>query len=951
MKFISEDKIGNLPFYPNAFVGRTHHISALCGLLQQEKKRLITLLGPGGIGKTRLSVKIGELMAETFTDGVCFVPLDAVVNHEQVSLYIGHRLGLTASVGKPWIDEIIEFLADKQLLLILDNLEQILAAAHVIDQIVRSCPKIKVLVTSREILGLSHEIEYPLDGLSRPNHRLFPGPEDLLKFSAVDLFVQKAQAVKPGFQLTAADASAIVQICQELDGLPLPIELAAARIKLFSPEIILKKLSSNSNLLKTTSRDVIFRHQTIRNTVSWSYDLLDTDEQALFQQLSLFRSGFTLAALESVGSELDPMDAVESFMNKSLIVKRKELQGIPRFGMLKLIRDYGLEQLDNNPQREVYYRRFAQYFITFLQDGKSMIQRSAQSKWTTLIAAEYENLTLALEWLSLHEPEMAIEMGGNFWRFHLNRGFLKEGLEMIQSLLFLTKKEGVGKARLLEGAGVLSQNLGNYLAAKDCFKDCLDLWQGLQDRIEITKALNNLGWAEWRIGNYDHGISYSENALEIALEITDYQGEAKSLNNLAWIYMSQGRFEKAEELQRSILQLHIRNRNKRGIAFAKTNLGWVIFRTGKLIEAGQLIDESIQLFNSLEYQQLLTFSKIIKAEYLFEIGELEAARELLNNYCLPNFTTIGDVWGIAYSLSGLGRISFQEKDFSSAHDYWTSSMEIYQNSHDRLGQATTHLWLAKLHVAMGSSSLATTLLEQSLRLAANMGANQLLMEGHLERAIGAIQIEAYPQAMQNFAIADYYAEQLGSYQQQKYRSRIQSKVDLLRSYFKMKGKEVKEVISAELGQSPVSLQAKPIPNEKLLDSMRILLDADPSPIQGKSLPIDAIGEDPFIRHVRGVIEAHLDQSDFGLKEICREIGMSHSQLHRRLHTHTGQSVTKFIRAIRLDKAKELLADPQFTIAAIAADTGFKDPDYFYRVFKQTFGMTPGKFRKTLLYND
>ena len=368
---LEEDKckILDLPTYPNAFIGRVHHIHSICSLLQQDTTRLITLLGPGGMGKTRLSVKVGEQSAEAFEHGVCFVPLDVVTDHEQVPLYIGHRLDLKKSFDKSWMTKITDYLKDKHLLLILDNLEQILESSKAIAQILNSCPRVKIVATSREILGISYEIEYPLDSLNRPNPRLFPGPDDLLKFDAIDLFVQKAQVSLPHFQLNEHNAEAIVQICQELDGLPLPIELAAARLKLFSPEVILKKLKKNTNLLKTRSKDVALRHQTIRNTVEWSYDLLTKNEQELFQQLSMFRGGFSLDSLEAVCAELDPIDVVESFMNKSLIIKGKEVVDIPRFRMLKLIRDYGLEQLENNPEQATYYQNFVQYFISFVEEG------------------------------------------------------------------------------------------------------------------------------------------------------------------------------------------------------------------------------------------------------------------------------------------------------------------------------------------------------------------------------------------------------------------------------------------------------------------------------------------------------------------------------------------------------------------------------------------------------
>ena len=555
--------LATLPTYPNSFIGREHHLSSIRLLFEQEHTRLITLLGPGGMGKTRLSVKLAQVLQAEFKDGICFVPLDAVTDYRQLTLYIGHRLGLKESFSTSWREEIVSYLVDKHLLLILDNFEQILEAAEVVAHILRHCPTVKILATSRETLGLLEEIEYPLDSLNRPNPKLFPGPKDLLKFDAIDLFVQKAKASLPNFELTPENAAAVVQICQELDGLPLPIELAAARTKLFSPEVILRKLEMNEDLLKTKAKGVAFRHQTIRNTVKWSYDLLNETEQQRFQQLCLFRSGFTFSALEAVCSGLDALDFIESFINKSLVVKGKEIHYIPRFRMLKVIRDYGLELLEQNPKKELYYDSFTEYVLSYTSEIGIQFQRSEPSKWIALLESEYENAAAALEWLIKRAPGKAGKLGINTWRFYLNRGFLREGLEMVETLLTLAIEDKMVKAKLIEGAGTLSHNLGNYLKAKDYFKRCLESWRVLENKSEIAKALNNLGWAEWRIGNYSNTISYSKNASEICLELNDQQGQARSLNNLAWALMCQGFFEKAEGLQREILYLHTQANNNR----------------------------------------------------------------------------------------------------------------------------------------------------------------------------------------------------------------------------------------------------------------------------------------------------------------------------------------------------------------------------------------------------
>ncbi len=875
----SNHKFYDLPTYPNAFVGRDHHVKSIHRLLlTDDKPSLVTILGPGGIGKTRLSVRIGEVMADHFKNGVCFVPLDAVVDHEQVPLYIGHRIGLKESFKHSWTEEIFHFLRDKHLLLILDNLEQILESADFIIALVNQCPLLKILTTSRETLCLSCEIEYPLDSLNRPNPKIFPSPKDLLKFDAIDLFMQKARSVRPNFELNEENAGAIVQICQQLDGLPLPIELAAARIKLFSPEIILNKLLHSMDLLKTRSKDVVHRHQTIRNTVRWSYDLLEGVERLLFQKLSIFRGGFTPAALEAVCPNADPLDILESFINKSLIVKGPQLQLLPRFRMLKLIRDFGLEQLENNPEKDDYLKQFVHYFLSFLKQARNKSNTVESTQWGHLIEAEYENLWMALEWLMEHNTNMACDMGAMFWRYHLNRGFLREGLDMVKSLLALPMNSNTTKAELLEGAGVLSQNLGLYLEAQEYFKQCLELWNPLGKKHEIIKALNNLGWAEWRIGSYEHSISYSENALKISKGIADSRGQAKSLNNLAWVYLFQGHYQKSEDLQKQVLLIHSKAKDLKGIAFANINLAWASLLNGKLPESEKMIATAIDLFEKLKNRQLIAFSNIIKGELLYKKTKLSEAADILIKNCLPVFEEIGDVWGVAHTHQRLGRIYTQLNNSEKAAAHLTESFDLYVDSNDKNGIADCCLWFSKLNRSNKNMTAAHQQLEKCVELAIQMQSYGLLK---------ACQLEAEKQQCD-----------------QAFRKHIQSAVHRSNKY--------------------------PATKSHL-------------PITASSLP----DEDPLVEKVRLIIETHLEDPDLTISQICTKVGISHSQIHRRISTATGHSITRFIRSIRLEKAKELLADPSLTITAVAFDTGFRDPDYFHRVFKKTFGITPGAYRTSL----
>lgn len=931
-----------LPHYPNNFIGRSHHIQAILNRLQDRNTKLITLLGPGGIGKTRLALKIAEQAESLFADGILFVPLDTVEDPNLLGFYIAQQLGIKAQSKPDWLAEVVAKLQAKEMLLILDNLEQIIESALQIDQVVKTCPGIKIVATSRIVLDLSYEVEYPLDGLSRPNVKLFPGPADLLRFDAIQLFVQKAQASKPSFQLTEDNARSIVEICQRLDGLPLPIELAAARVKLFSPEVILQRLGQSLQLLKTKSRDVIPRHQTIQNTIQWSYDLLPPDEQELFQQLSFFRSGFNLNTLAALYSDLEVVDLVESFISKSLIVGVEGIGEEARFRMLKLIRDYGLQLLVDKPQTADFFCAYAQFFGQMVMQGKNLLGGPEYQEWIEALAVEYEDIMTALNWLSKNEPGTAVKTGTVLWRFHLHRGFLEEGLQMIHSLLSLPIQDELDRAHLLEGAGLLAQNRGNYQQAKDFFKEGLEYWKKSKDQGQIAKALNNLGWSEWRLGNYGHSRSYSENALDIAESLEDRQGQAKSMNNLAWTYMNEGRYEKVEELQREILSIQRQENSKRGIAFAQTNLGWALFRMGKMEEAIPLVDEAVTLFDELEHQQLKSFSRAIRAEGLYLVRELSTATALLREECLPPFREIGDAWAVGFCSLLMGRIFFEQKDYRQAEQYWNQALAVYQQTQDRYGKAGAYIHLSRLHWVLKQAKTARQELDQGIALAAGLGALHFLKEGYEELAKRSFEEKEFAMCLQHLSVADHYAQSLGSYQYQLFREAVEPLLGTVRTAVNQNASRQNKGIGRHWMEADRFL-AKPIKEEERLNSQARLLGSSE-----KEETRNTGNADPMVKKARQLIQLHLAEVDYSITDLCHEIGISHSQLHRRLQAETGLSISKFIRGIRLEKAKELLANPQIPIAAVAIDTGFKDPDYFYRVFKQTFQITPGAFRRQSL---
>ena len=945
-----------LPSYPNAFIGRAHHVISLKHLLLQETTRLVTLLGPGGMGKTRLASKVGEAVAEAFTNGVCFVALDMINDHLHVPRQIGTLLGLKESFENSWIEEIINFLADKKMLMILDNLEQILESTLFISKLLLSCPDIKILATSREILRLPEEIEYPLDSLNRPNPLLFPGPTELLQFEAIDLFVRRAKSVVPSFVLSEENVKPVVGITDLLEGLPLPIELAAARLKLFSPQLLLDKLSTDSTLLKTKSQNISFRHQTIRNTVKWSYDLLDPGEQGIFQRISLFRGGFSLDTLAAICPDVEVLDVVESFMDKSLLTKLPEIHLVPRFGILKIIRDYGLERLVDNPDHFEINEKFAHYFLSFVEEGKNKLKGTEQQKWMALFDVEYENMKSALSWLTINQPELAGKLGADLWYYHVHRGLLNEGLEMVEALMLVSTVDNEVMIGLLDGAGSLSQNLGNYSKAKDCFEKVLLLSKNLDKWSEIGRAYNNLSWSEWRMGNYKKAIAYATEASEIFRRIDEPLGEAQAISNLAWTHHYRGQFDLSVSLQRKVLEIQQNAGNKYGVAFSMINQARSLMKQGHKDDSAQLILESSQQFEELKNQQLVAFSDLVSAEWQLEFGASQTAQSMLQEKVLPVFERIGDIFGIATSHNILGRINLKEEGLNASEFHLRRSLSLFVNSSDKYGEALASLSLCQYNFAIEDLAAASSNLVRCLELAAQMEAIEILMNGHLQGCICTADRETI-KAIQHLVVADYYAQELGEFQYHQFRLVNQNQINRLKQKLSSLDHLQKENLFESPWQFSEDFLSKSIVNENWSErlsklfaetyhSTESIVSTAQYSASNHYLNQETIYEDDVVKSVRAIIETNLSDPHFTIKVLCHQIGISHSQLHRKLRSATGLPISKFIRIVRLERAKELLQDPRPTVAAVAYDIGFKDPDYFFRVFKKAFGMTPNTYRQT-----
>jgi predicted ATPase/class 3 adenylate cyclase len=506
----------NLPRQPTPFLGREQQVGDVVDLLRREDVHLVTLIGPGGTGKTRLALQAAAELLDDFSDGVFFVPLAPLTESGLVSAAIASALGLREEGGQPLVDRLRDFVAARTLLLVLDNFEHLVKAAPAVWTFLESAPRLKVLATSRMPLHLRAEHEYPVPPLSLPRLQPPPTAEQLSQCEAVQLFIERAQAVKPDFAIDNDNAPAVAEICWRLDGLPLAIELAAARVRMLSPQAMLVRLEQRLPFLTGGARDAPQRQRTLRDTIAWSYDLLQPEDQVLFQRLAVFVGGCTLEAAEAVANAdgaLDVFGGVERLGEHSLLRQDEGLGGELRFSMLETVREYGLERLVANGEEDAVRERHAEHFATLGDDT----ERVFWSRPVTLMAvleAEADNLRAALGWaVGQRKAETGLRLGLAFGVLAMQRGTPAEGGEWLRRVQTLGGGDPPLQARTLTALGWFALFQGDTEGAMDAAERAVAIAAG--ESWILANALNLLGSAERDRGPSDAAQRWFEEALAL----------------------------------------------------------------------------------------------------------------------------------------------------------------------------------------------------------------------------------------------------------------------------------------------------------------------------------------------------------------------------------------------------------------------------------------------------
>jgi predicted ATPase/DNA-binding XRE family transcriptional regulator len=615
----------DLPAPATPLVGRDHEAMSVARLLLREEVRLLTLIGPGGVGKTRLAVAVAGRSGEAFADGFAFVPLAPLRDASLFPSVLAQTLGIKEVAGQTLQETLRRHLQDRQMLLVLDNFEHLSTAAPVVGELLGRCPRLTVLVTSRAPLRLGGERQFPVPPLPIPRAEVLASGDGLQHSPAVELFRQRAQAVMPTFELTDTNATTVAQICRRLDGLPLAIELAAARVKLFSPQALLAKLDRGLLLLTGGARDLPERQQTLRDTVAWSYDLLHLAEQALFRHLAVFAGGCTLEAVEDVCGSKDEdekvassvLETLSSLVDNSLLVSRSELstyQGEdeePRFTMLETIREYALERLESSGEAEEVQRKHAQYYLALAEAAQPEASKQwDEAEWWskfTRLEREHDNVRAALGWaVQSREAETAARLAIALWWIWIERGYLSDGRRWMEAILAL---DGAGgrtggalhtlpartKAYLLQVAGILAMAQGDYDHAVALHEEAMSVYREMGHKKGVSASLRELGFVAYEQGDYERAVSLHEQSLALAREFGTTFGIAWSLSALADAVRGQGDLRHARMLLEEGLALSRGLENAWGIARTLASLGNVACEAGEYARASRLYEESLEL--------------------------------------------------------------------------------------------------------------------------------------------------------------------------------------------------------------------------------------------------------------------------------------------------------------------------------------------------------------------
>jgi predicted ATPase/DNA-binding SARP family transcriptional activator/DNA-binding CsgD family transcriptional regulator len=593
----------NLPAPRTNFVGREREMVEVKRMLAMTG--LLTFVGTGGCGKTRLAMEVARNLIGTYQDGVWLVELAPLSEGALVPQVMASTLGVQEQPGRPIVQSLLDALGDKETLLVLDNCEHLIdTAARLTVALLDSCSRLRVLATSREPLGVTGELGWLVPSLSAPDAQQSPTREELGGYESARLFADRASDRQPGFELTPENAQAVAQVCARLEGIPLAIELAAARIGVLSAEQISERLGHSLKLLTGDDRTADHRHQTLRAALEWSFELLSELEQVLFRRLAEFAGGFTLDAAESVGAgeaidEEDILELLSMLVDKSLVVAEENWETGARYRLLEPVRQYAREKLRVSGEAEAVGRRHAEFFLALAEEAEPELSKGQQAKWLDRLETEHDNLRAALSWALGREIDSGFRMAGALCRFWHTRGYLSEGRRYLEAVASSAAVPTTVRAKALDGLGWIAEPQGDYERARIAYEESLELYRSSNDKTGVANVLGDLGSLALDRGDYEEATSLLEESLSLHRELGSYEEVVGVLNNLGVLTSAKGDREQSVSLFSEALALSRGTGNVRRNAASLGNLGITMLVHGNPEQARVLLDESLALFQEI----------------------------------------------------------------------------------------------------------------------------------------------------------------------------------------------------------------------------------------------------------------------------------------------------------------------------------------------------------------
>jgi predicted ATPase/class 3 adenylate cyclase len=715
----------NLPAVLSSFIGREQEIAELKQRLSQD--RLLTITGMGGSGKTRLALQVGTELLDHFAGGVWLVDLSPLTHPQLTIKAVADVFDIREEEGRSLLHTLVEALRQKSLLLILDNCEHLLQEAAVLsERLLGSAPRVRILATSREPLGVAGESVWQIPPLSFPELLNDTDIESYLKYDAIRLFVNRAAAARPGFQLNDNNFASVGAISKRLEGNPLAIELAAARVKMLPVEDIARRLEDCFRLLVSSSRTVQPRQQTLRALIDWSYNLLSESERILLRRLGVFKGGWSLDSAEAVcsGADLDDrqiLDLLTSLVDKSLVVS-DVLEDRPRYRYLEMIRQYAAERLYESGEAENIELKHAEYFLELAEKSRHELWGAQQGLWLTLLKSEHDNLRGALEWMKGDPTRsgMMLQMVRSLWRFWDIHGHISEGLNWIELALEKNHNgQAALRANVLRGAGYLTQQQGDYEQAKALHEKSLALFRELDDKLGIARELATLGEILWVKGDPKTAVLFNQESLALHYEMGNKEGVAASLEHLGVVARDHGDYAQARDLLEESLKIRRELGDTLNIASCLNNLALVDYLLCRYQPANALFEEALSLFSQMDDRWGVSETLVNIGNVAKDQGDLRRAAALYNQ-SLAMKQELGDKHGVARGFTGLAEVAFYQGNYSQAEQLSEQSLKLYKERGIKRGVVVSTMLLAVTKIYQGDFVWAEILVKEGLALSSEI---------------------------------------------------------------------------------------------------------------------------------------------------------------------------------------------------------------------------------------